>query len=104
MNIQAIMKQAKIMQKKMEEVQEEVAKETVEATAGGGMVKATFNGKAELLSITIEKDVVNPEDVEMLQDLIVAAVNEGIKKAQSLLSERMSKLTGGLGINFPGMF
>lgn len=104
MNIQAIMKQAKIMQKKMEEVQAEVAKETVEATAGGGMVKAIFNGRAELIGITIDKDVVNPDDIDMLQDLIVAAVNEGIKKAQNLLSERMSKLTGGLGINFPGMF
>ncbi|MEF3254334.1 MAG: YbaB/EbfC family nucleoid-associated protein [Deferribacterales bacterium] len=104
MNIQQIMKQAKIMQKKMEEVQAEVAKETVEATSGGGMVKVIFNGKAELLGITIEKDVVNADDLEMLQDLIVAAVNEGIKKAQALMSERMAKLTGGLGINFPGMF
>jgi len=104
MNIQQIMKQAKVMQKKMEEVQEEVAKETVEATAGGGMVKVVFNGRAELIGITIDKDVVNADDLEMLQDLIVAAVNEGIKKAQSMLSERMAKLTGGLGVNFPGLF
>lgn len=104
MNIQQIMKQAKIMQKKMEDVQAEVAKETVEATSGGGMVKVTFNGRAELIGISIDKDVVNPDDVDMLQDLIVAAVNEGIKNAQALMSERMSKLTGGLGLNFPGMF
>lgn len=104
MNIQQIMKQAKVMQKKMEDVQAEVAKETVEATSGGGMVKVIFNGKAELIGISIDKDVVNADDVDMLQDLIVAAVNEGIKKAQALMSERMSKLTGGLGLNFPGMF
>ncbi|MCA1927077.1 MAG: YbaB/EbfC family nucleoid-associated protein [Calditerrivibrio sp.] len=104
MNIQQIMKQAKVMQKKMEDVQAEVAKETVEATSGGGMVKVIFNGRAELIGINIDKDVVNADDVDMLQDLIVAAVNEGIKKAQALMSERMSKLTGGLGLNFPGMF
>jgi DNA-binding YbaB/EbfC family protein len=82
MNIQQIMKQAQKMQKKMEEVQEEAAKEIIEASAGGGMVTVKINGKQEILSILIEEDVVNSDDIEMLQDLIVAAVNEGIIKSK----------------------
>jgi hypothetical protein len=74
---------------------------TIEAQAGGGMVKVVVNGKFEIISLKIEKDVVNPEDVEMLQDLITAAVNEGIRKAQEMASEEMAKITGGL--NIPGM-
>ncbi|BAI79654.1 conserved hypothetical protein [Deferribacter desulfuricans SSM1] len=104
MNIQQLMKQAQKMQKKMLEMQEEAAKEVVEASAGGGMVTVKVNGKQELVEIKIEKDVVDPEDVEMLQDLVLAAVNEGIKKSQELMQEKMSKLTGGMGLNFPGMF
>ncbi|UOD35464.1 YbaB/EbfC family nucleoid-associated protein [Deferribacteraceae bacterium V6Fe1] len=104
MNIQQIMKQAQKMQKKMAEMQEEAAKEVVEASAGGGMVTVKVNGKQEVVSITIEKSVVDPEDVEMLQDLIVAAVNEGIKKSQEMLQEKMASVTGGMGLNFPGMF
>ncbi|KAA0258789.1 YbaB/EbfC family nucleoid-associated protein [Deferribacter autotrophicus] len=104
MNIQQLMKQAQKMQKKMMEIQEEVAKEIVEASAGGGMVIARVNGKQELVEIKIEKDVIDPEDVEMLQDLIIAAVNEAIKKSQELMQEKMSQLTGGLGLNFPGIF
>jgi len=103
MNIQQIMKQAQKMQKKMEEMQAEAAKEIVETSAGGGMVTVKVNGKQEVVSITIEKSVVDPEDVEMLQDLIVAAVNEGIKKSQEMLQEKMSTVTGGLGLNFPGI-
>ncbi|WP_423326246.1 YbaB/EbfC family nucleoid-associated protein [Deferribacter abyssi] len=103
MNIQQIMKQAQKMQKKMLEIQEEAAKEVVEASAGGGMVTAKVNGKQELIEIKIEKDVVDPEDVEMLQDLIIAAVNEAIKKSQELMQEKMNQLTGGLGLNFPGI-
>jgi len=104
MNIQQMMKQAQKMQKKMEEAQAEAAKEVVEATAGGGMISVKVNGKQEIVGITIEKDVVDPEDVEMLQDLILAAVNEGLKKSQEVVQQKMSAVTGNLGINFPGMF
>jgi len=95
------MKQAKKMQERMMALQEELATKTVEATAGGGMVTVTVNGKFELLSLRIEKEVVNPEDVEMLQDLIVAAVNEGIRKAQEMSATEMAKITGGMQI--PGL-
>ena len=96
-----LMKQAQQMQAKMMRVQEELEARMVEATSGGGMVTAVVNGKHELISLKIEKDVVDPEDVEMLQDLVVAAVNEGVRKAQEMAQEEMSKLTGGFRI--PGM-
>jgi nucleoid-associated protein EbfC len=102
LNIGNLMKQAQKIQEKMARLQEEMASKTVEATAGGGMVTAVVSGKFELVSLKVEKDVVNPEDVEMLQDLIVAAVNEGVRKAHEMVSEEMSKVTGGLQI--PGMF
>jgi len=86
------MKQAQQMQAKMMRVQEELEVRTVEATAGGGMVTAVVNGKHELMSLKIEKDVVDPEDIEMLQDLVVAAVNEGVRKAQEMAQEEMSKI------------
>jgi len=89
------------MQAKMMKLQEELASRTVEASAGGGMVTAVVNGKHELVSLKIEKDVVNPDDVEMLQDLIVAAVNEAVRKAQEMAQAEMAKLTGGLQI--PGL-
>ena len=97
-----IMKQAQVMQEKMAKVQEEVAKKRVEATAGGGMVTVVANGKQEILSIKIDPEVVDPKDVEMLQDLIVAAVNEAQKKAQELMAEEIKGLTRGLRI--PGLF
>lgn len=100
-NIGKIMKQAQKMQEKMLKMQEELATKTVEATSGGGMVTAVVNGRSELVALKIERDVVNPEDVEMLQDLITAAVNEGIRKAQDMIQEEMSKITGGLSI--PGL-
>ena len=106
-----LMKQAQMMQEKMAKIQEEAAQKTVEASAGGGMVTVTANGKMEILSIKIEKEVINPDDAEMLQDLITAAVNEALKKAQDMMSEEMGKLTGGLGLpgmggggGFPGLF
>lgn len=102
MNMQQIMRQAQKMQKKMEEAQAEAASQVVEASAGGGMVSVKVNGRQELLEVVIEKDVVNPDDVEMLQDLIVAAVNEGMKKAQQLMQDKLQGITGGL--NIPGMF
>lgn len=104
MNMQQIMRQAQKMQKKMEELQEQAANEVVEVTSGGGMVKVKMNGKQELLSIELEKEIIDPEDPEMLQDLIVAAVNEAVKKTQALMQDRMSELTGGMGLNIPGMF
>ncbi len=100
-NFGNIMKQARKMQEKMVRLQEELALRTVEASAGGGMVNVAVNGKFEVVSLKIEKDVVNPEDVEMLQDLVAAAVNEGIRKAQEMTQAEMARLTGGLGI--PGL-
>jgi DNA-binding YbaB/EbfC family protein len=96
-----MMKQAQKLQKKMLKVQEELAEKTVEASAGGGMVKVVANGKQQIKLIHIEKEVVDPDDVEMLQDLIVAAVNDALTKSQDMVSSEMSKLTGGL--NIPGM-
>jgi len=95
------MKQAQKMQEQMMRVQDELAAKTVEATAGGGMITAVVNGKHELVSLKIEKEVVDPEDIEMLQDLVVAAVNEGVRRAQEMAAEEMSKVTGGL--NIPGL-
>jgi DNA-binding YbaB/EbfC family protein len=97
-----IMKQAQQMQKKMLQMQEELAHRTVEATVGGGMVTVTVNGKNEVLQVKVEPQVVDPDDVEMLEDLIVAGVNEALRKAQEMASEEMGKLTGGL--NIPGLF
>jgi len=102
MNINQLMKQAKKMQAKMAELQAELEQKTVESSAGGGMVKVIANGKQEILSITIDPEVVNAEDIEMLQDLILAAVNDALRKAQEMVAEEMSKLTGGLKI--PGLF
>ena len=100
-NFGNIMKQAKKMQERMVALQEELATKTVDATAGGGMVTVTVNGKFEVLSLKIDKEVVNPDDVEMLQDLIVAAVNEGVRRAQEMAASEMSKITGGMQI--PGL-
>ena len=100
-NMNKLMKQAQQMQSKMTKLQEEMGEKTVEATAGGGMVKVVANGKQQVLSIQVEKEVVDPEDVEMLQDLIVAAVNEALSRSQAMVNEEMSKLTGGM--NIPGM-
>jgi nucleoid-associated protein EbfC len=96
-----LMRQAQKMQEEMMKAQEEAKKKTVEATAGGGMVTVVANGAGQIVSIKIEKDVVNPEDIDMLQDLILAASNEALRRAQELVSDEMSKLTGGLQI--PGM-
>ena len=104
MNIQQIMRQAQKMQKKMAEAQESAAAEVVEASSGGGMVNVKVNGRQELLSIAIEKDVVDPDDIDMLQDLIVAAVNAGMKKAKDIMEEKLQGITNGMGLNIPGMF
>ena len=97
-----IMKQAQKLQAQLGRIQEEMAEKTTEASVGGGMVKVVINGKQEILSVKIEREVVNPEDVDMLQDMIVAAVNEAIRKSQQMVAEEMKKITGGL--NIPGLF
>jgi nucleoid-associated protein EbfC len=97
-----LMRQAQMMQKKMAKMQEDLNTRTVEASAGGGMVTVRANGAQEVLEIRIEKDVVDPEDVEMLQDLILAATNDALKKAKDMVQAEMSQLTGGMKI--PGLF
>ena len=97
-----ILKQAQEIHSKISQLQEEMAGKKVEASSGGGMVNVVMNGKLEVLSIRIDPEVVNREDVEMLQDLIVAAVNEAIRKSQEMMAEEMKKVTGGLSI--PGLF
>lgn len=97
-----IMKQAQMMQQRMAKLQEEASNRTATATAGGGAVTATVTGKNQLVSLSIKKEAVDPEDVEMLQDLVLAAINEALAKVQSEMSQEMSKVTG--GINIPGLF
>ena len=100
--ISNVVKQAQMMQERMEAVQAEVEQKTVEASAGGGVITVIANGKKEIESITIKPEAVDPEDVETLQDLIMVAVNDAIKKADDLMAEGMSEITGGL--NIPGLF
>jgi len=102
MNMGNLMKQAQQFQEKLGTIQEELATKMVTGTAGGGMVTATVSGSSELIGIAIEEDVINPEEAQMLQDLVVAAVNDGLRKAKELSQQEMGKLTGGL--NLPGMF
>lgn len=97
-----IMKQAQMMQQKMAKLQEEAANRTAEATAGGGAVTVVVSGKNEIRSLVIKPEAVDPNDVEMLQDLIMAAVNEALKKVHAEISAEMSRITGGL--NIPGLF
>ncbi len=101
MKFQNLIKQAQEFQKKMKKMQDELKGKIVEATSGGGMVTVTANGRQEILSIKIEPEVINPEDVEMLEDLILAAVNEAKRKSEELAQEEMKKITGGL--NIPGL-
>ena len=96
-----IVKQAQELQEKLAKLQEDAGSRTVEASAGGGMVKVTVNGRLEVVRLVIEPQVLQSGDVEMLQDLIAAAVNEGIRSAQKMTADEMSKLTGGLKI--PGL-
>ncbi len=98
----SMMKQIQKMQAQMEEIQKELENKRVEGTSGGGMVKVIANGRQEILEIKIEPEVVNPDDVEMLQDLIVAAVNQARQKSLELMAEDMSRLTGGMKLpGFP---
>ena len=100
-NMNSMMKQAQNLQKKMLKTQAELATKTIEASSGGGMVKVIANGAQKIESIMLEKEVVDPEDIEMLQDLILAAVNDALNKSQEMVSAEMGKLTGGL--NIPGL-
>lgn len=97
-----ILKQAQQMHAKISQLQEEMAGRTVEISSGGGMVNIVMNGKLEVISLRIDPEVVNQEDIEMLQDLIAAAVNEAIRKSQEIMAEEMKKITG--GVNIPGLF
>jgi len=96
-----MMKQAQKLQSQMMKLQEELADKTVESSSGGGMVTVVANGRQQIVSIQIESEVVDPDDVEMLQDLVLAAVNDALAKAQEMVSSEMGKLTGGL--NIPGL-
>ncbi len=102
MNIMSMMKQAQKLQAKMAEMQAELGQRTVSAQAGGGMVEATVNGRQELLSLRIDPEVVSADDVEMLQDLILAAINEALNRSREMMAQEMAKLTGGMQI--PGLF
>ena len=97
------MKQAQQMQERVKKLQEEAGNKTVEASSGGGMVTVVANGRQEVLSIRIDKSVVDPGDVEMLQDLVTAAVNEALRKSQELMKDEMGRLTSGMGLP-PGLF
>lgn len=101
-NFSSLFKQAQEMQSKMAEIQEELAKKTVEVSTGGGMVKVTANGLGEILSVRIDPELINMQDREILEDLVLGAVNEAQKKANELRQEEMTRLTGGLKI--PGLF
>jgi hypothetical protein len=101
-DIRLLMKQAQQMQARMAELQEKLQGETVEATAGGGMVTAVMNGKHELISLKINPQAVDPDDVSMLEDMVLAAVNEAARKAEERMQSEMQKVTGGM--NLPGMF
>ena len=100
-NMGNVLKQAQEIQARLAQVQEELGRRTVEASAGGGMVQVTVNGQLALASIKVDPGAINPQDKEMLEDLILAAVNEGLRRAREMASEEMSKLTGGLKI--PGL-
>lgn len=102
MNMNNLMKQAQQMQAKLAMLQNELAEREVEASAGGGMVKVKVNGKQQVLSITINKECVDPNDVATLEELVLTAVNQGLKSSQDMVQQAMSKVTGGM--NIPGLF
>ena len=100
------MQQIKVLQEKMAKIQEELSLKTVESSSGGGMVTAVVNGRQELVQLKIDRQVIDPEDVEMLQDLVLAAVNDALRKSQELAAGEMTKVAGGLnipGLKIPGL-
>ena len=102
MNINDLMRQAKRMQGKIEKIREEAGEKTVEGTAGGGMVVVVVNGKNEVQSVKIEPAVVDPDEIDMLQDLIVAATNQAMQRANEMMQQELSQVTGGMPM--PGLF
>lgn len=102
-NMTGMMKQVQMMQEKMAQVQQELEQKTVTAESGGGMVKVTANGKQALVKIQIDKEVVNPADIEMLEDLVLAAANKALEDASKMAQEEMSKATSGMMPNIPGL-
>ena len=104
-NMNKMVKQVQQMQAKMAKLQEELDQRTVEATAGGGAVRVVVNGKNEIVEIQIKPEVLDPDDVEMVQDLVMAACNEGLKNAQKMVADEMAKITGGMKVpGLPGLF
>lgn len=103
-DMQEMMKKAKQMQEEFMKLQEELKQKTVSASAGGGVVTVIANGAKQIISVKINKDFIDPNDIEMLQDLVVAAVNEALNRAQEIAEEETKKITGSLGISLPGMF
>uniref|UniRef100_A0A7C1J7R1 Nucleoid-associated protein ENQ35_01175 n=1 Tax=Ammonifex degensii TaxID=42838 RepID=A0A7C1J7R1_9THEO len=101
MDVSKMMKQVQKLQSQIVKLQEELGAKTTEATAGGGVVRAVVNGRQELVALQIKPEAVDPEDVEMLQDIIVAAVNEALRQSREMVAQEMGKLTGGLGL--PGL-
>lgn len=102
MNMNNLMKQAQKMQKQMADMQAELSEKTLEISSGGGAVKVVINGEKQIQTLTIAPDVIDPDDVEMLQDLVITAVNEAIRQMDEMVNGQMSKITGGVGL--PGMF
>jgi DNA-binding YbaB/EbfC family protein len=102
MDMKFLMKQAQMMQKKMEEAKEELAQKEIKVSSGGGIIEIIINGQQEIKEIKIEPDVINVQEKEMLEDLILVAVNESIRQSKELAAQEMTKLTG--GINVPGLF
>lgn len=101
MNMQELMRQAQSMQKKLEQARDDAGKKTVEGSAGGGMVVVTCNGKNEIVGVKIEKEVVDPEELEMLQDLVMAATNQALQRANDMMRDELAKITGGMPL--PGI-
>ncbi len=101
-NLSGILKQAQKIQERIARIQEEIGDKRVEASAGGGMVRAVANGRQEIVSIEIDPEIIKSGDIELVQDLVVASVNEALRKAKELVAEEVSKATGGL--NLPGIF
>lgn len=99
---QDLIRQAQQMQERMAKLREELGERTVEATAGGGMVTVVMNGRQEIVSVRIEKEVVSPDDVELLQDLVRGAVNEAAARSRKMMAEEIGKITGGM--NLPGLY